>query len=149
MGEPGRVGHSRPVLCPLPNSLTQVHYLPLTFSVPRWIPSPLKVTGNHLFPLPFNILFLASPLHLYVTAVFYSITLLSIFYHHFLCCTSVPGEIPHQPQRWEVVGKKHQTDSELRLGVEVPVGSYPSVGIFVTGTSTQAFSASGSHQAGN
>lgn len=44
-------------------------------------------------------------------------------------------------------GKKHRTDSELRLGVEVPVGSYPSVRTLVTGTSAHAFSASGSHQA--
>lgn len=96
VAESGHVGHSGSMFCPVLNVPGHAHCLHLTFSI-HWIPSPRRVAGNRLSScpsalLPFNILFLASPLHLCVASLhfFYSVTsLLIILYYNCLGHASV------------------------------------------------------------
>lgn len=69
--EPGPVGHSGPLLCPLPSWLVTPR--PSSHCLHPWTPSLVKVPGNCLSPalLPLTVLFLAPPLHVCVSSLLF------------------------------------------------------------------------------
>lgn len=104
VAETGREGHSGPVLCPPPNSLTQARSLPSSHFLHPWVsfsckshqrapisscPSALRHSVSYFSSAPLCVLFI----YLFILLCNFIINFLSELF----CHSSVPGEISHQP----------------------------------------------------